>query len=111
MAKPSKYRNKKVTIHGILFDSQKEANRYLELKSREQKGEIEHLKLQETFKIVINGQLICKYIADFVYHDLERKKVIVEDVKSVFTAKNEVYRLKKKLMKAVNNIEITEIKR
>ena len=54
-----------------------------------------------------NGVLICKYIADFVvyfYNDTRE----VWDVKSDYTRKLPVYKLKKKLMKIINGIEIVE---
>ena len=54
------------------------------------------------FNIVINDQKICAYIADYTYYDAENN-FIVEDAKGVET---DVFRLKKKLMKAVNDIEI-----
>ena len=50
--------------------------------------------------------LICKYIADFVYtlvHEDGKKEKIVEDAKGVQTTD---FKIKMKLMKAVNNIEI-----
>ncbi len=50
---------------------------------------------------------ICAYLADFTYN--RNGKEIVEDVKSEMTRKLPVYKLKKKLMKAILNIEIQEI--
>jgi hypothetical protein len=38
--KPAKYRNRKTEVDGILFDSQKEANHYCDLKTLKQQGEI-----------------------------------------------------------------------
>jgi len=99
----SKYRNNKVTVDGIKFDSQKEAGRWLQLKLLK----VTDLQRQVKFPIVINDQKICKYVADFTYY--KNGKLIVEDVKSEFTKKLPVYRLKKKLLKAVLGIEITEI--
>jgi hypothetical protein len=34
---------------------------------------------------------------------------VVEDVKSAITAKNPVYRLKKKLVEAIHNVKINEV--
>jgi len=99
----NKYRAKRTIIDGILFHSKGEANRYCELKLLEKVGKIKDLKLQVPFKIYIKEILICKYIADFVY--FEDSKEVVEDFKGVKTAS---YNLKKKLMKAVHNIEIKE---
>lgn len=97
----SKYRAKKVTIDGITFDSQMEGRRYLQLKTLQIRGEITHLELQPEYKIVIDTKLICKYKADFRYIDQRRQCTVVEDVKSKYTAKNPVYRLKKKLVEAM----------
>jgi len=68
---------------------------------------IQGLTLQPKFRISLNGKLICTYIADFEYWDVDRKKTIVEDVKGF--RKIPTYRLKKKLVEAIYNLEITEI--
>jgi Protein of unknown function (DUF1064) len=101
--KPSKYRNTKTVVNGITFDSQKEAKRYGELKYMEISKQITKLKLQPTFKCVVNGLKVCDYRADFSY-TLDGKE-ITEDVKGMKTA---MYRLKKKLVKACFGIEILE---
>jgi hypothetical protein len=49
----------------------------------------------------VNGILICTYIADFTY--TRDGKYIVEDFKGVLT---DVFKLKRKLMKAIFNIDI-----
>ncbi len=103
----NKYLNKKVYFNGIKFDSRKEAQRYSYLKVMEHSGVIRQLKLQVVFPIVVNGVKICKYIADFTY--TEKEILVCEDVKSEFTRKLPVYRLKKKLMKAIHGIEIREV--
>ncbi len=100
----SKYGNVKTKINGQTFDSKKEATRYIVLKSYQTQKKISGLKTQVPFKIEINGELVCKYVADFVYYDQNGKK-IVEDTKGMKTA---IYKLKKKLMKAVLGIEIVE---
>lgn len=101
----SKHRNIKTEIDGIVFDSKLEATRYSDLRLMEKAGAISDLALQVPFEIVINDQLICKYVADFVYNDKDGKQV-VEDAKGQLT---QVYRLKKKLMRAVLGIEIVEV--
>ena len=61
---------------------------------------------QVTYDIMVNEQRICKYIADFVYtliHEDGKKEKIVEDAKGVQTTD---FVIKKKLMKAVFDIEI-----
>jgi len=49
---------------------------------------------------------ICRYVADFGY--IENGAVVIEDVKSKITKGLPVYRLKKKLMKALYGIDIRE---
>ena len=100
----NKYNNKINWCDGIKFSSIKEMKRYGELKLMEHAGHISKLKLQPSFEIVIKGQKICKYIADFTYFNSKQIR-IVEDVKGV---KTPIYRLKKKLVKALHGIEIFE---
>ena len=105
-----KYGNTKTEVDGIVFDSKAEANRYKELRALEIVGVIKGLERQKTYKLCKgrwhNGKpFSISYRADFVY-TLDGE-VIVEDVKGYRT---EAYRLKKKLMKAVYGIEITEVK-
>jgi len=102
----SKYRNKKVTIDGRKFDSKAEGARYVQLKRLHEAGLISGLTCQPAFDLVINGEKITRYTADFAYHDHENRYV-VEDVKGVRTRD---YVLRKKLMKAILNINVVEIK-
>ena len=108
MTRPAKFRNTKTVLDGITFDSKKEANRYAALKQIERAGLISNLELQPVYQIEINGVKVCKIIPDFRYQDKERG-LIVEDVKSPVTARHPVYRLKKKLLKAVYGIDIQEV--
>jgi hypothetical protein len=93
------------TMDGILFSSKKEMKRYQDLKLLFHYGKIGSLELQPRFKLEVNGQLICTYVADFRYVDLSSMKIVIEDSKGFKTPD---YRLKKKLMKAILNIEIQE---
>lgn len=47
----SKYKNIKVMVDGIKFDSKAEARRYAELKLMEDTGHIKELKLQPKFEL------------------------------------------------------------
>ncbi len=107
--KKSKHRNVKTKLDDVTYDSAKEANRAAELKIIALAGQIADLKPQVPFKLVVNKQLVCTYIADFVYRDVASGNTIVEDVKSPHTRKLAVYRIKKKLMKACLGIEIVEV--
>ena len=106
-----KYGNKKTEVNGIVFDSQKEARRYIDLSLLEQAGEISGLKRQVKY-VLITGKRWSDghkhrdtvYIADFVYQ--ENGQTVVEDVKGYRT---DVYKLKRELMKDKFDIEIREV--
>lgn len=100
----TKYLNKKCEYQGIKFDSIKERNRFIYLKQLEEKGTIKDLKLQVKFPVIVNKKRICSYVSDFTYYDEFGYHVV--DVKSPITAKNPVFRLKKKLVEALYNFEI-----
>jgi hypothetical protein len=102
-----KYKNKKAVVEGITFDSIKESKRYHELKLLERAGVITQLELQPRLDLVVNGQKIGFYRGDFGYYENGVRKI--EDVKSAFTTKMPVYRLKKKLVKAIHGIDIIEV--
>ena len=100
----AKYRNKKTRVGVRVFDSRLEARRYLDLRALESAGEISALKCQVPYTIAIDGEVICKYIADFTYRD-GAGKTVVEDVKGMPTP---VYKIKRKLMRAVLGIDVVE---
>lgn len=109
----SKYNAKKTIVDGIRFDSQKEGNHYLELKLLEKQGLIKDLRIQVRFELQPsykkNGKTIraIYYIADFVYFDKAKKKMIIEDTKGFRT---EVYKLKKKIFEyKYPGMEIKEV--
>ena len=91
------------TVDGIVFASKREMNRYCELKMLRDNGKIAELEIQPALPIEINGVKVCKYTADFRY--VENGEVVFEDSKGMSTA---VYKLKKKLVKAVYGIDIRE---
>lgn len=99
----SKYGNIRTEVDGIKFHSRKEAARYEVLRDMNAAGLISDLRLQVSYQITVNGAKVCRYIADFVY--TQNGVSIVEDVKGRIT---DVYRLKKKLMKACLDIDIYE---
>lgn len=101
-----KYSNVKTEVDGLKFDSKREAARYGQLRMLELAGEITGLTHHETFRLEVNGMLVCKYEADFTFWKGGKK--CVEDVKSESTRKNRAYRIKVKLMLACLSIEILE---
>ena len=113
----SKYKNKKVEVDGIMFDSKKEAKRYAELKALEDTGTIEDLQRQVKFILIpsqrIDGRVVereCSYIADFVYQEGGQR--IVEDVKGYRNSQSAGYAkfvIKRKLMLYLHGIRIKEV--
>ena len=110
-----KYKNRKIhNSHGV-FDSLKEFNRFLELIALQKAGVICELKREVTFELVppvkfsneVKRKPAIRYIADFTY--VRNDTFVIEDVKSEITRKLPVYRIKKHLMLAFLNFEITEI--
>jgi hypothetical protein len=104
-----KYSNKKeVTESGIKYDSKREAKYGAELELLERCGAIRDLQRQVRFEIIPkqDGERACTYILDFMYYDKEKQEYQYIDVKGM---KTEVYRIKKKLLKLVHGITITEV--
>lgn len=107
----NKYKNKKVVVDNILFDSKKEANYYTKLKILKDAGKILDLELQKKFVLQptfkLNGKTYraITYIADFVYKDQEGQTHVV-DTKGYRT---QVYKIKKKLFMKKFGIEIEEV--
>ena len=114
LKKPRKYRNQPTFVDSMRFDSKKEASRYKELKLLEKSGYITNLECQPKFEFMINGEPLryvhsnrkITYKADFRYK--EKGATVVEDVKSKITQDQPVYKIKKALMRALNDIEILE---
>jgi len=131
----SKYGNKKVVDFGYTFDSQVEFIRFCELKCLERAGEIFELEVHPKFTLVpkTKTRKSVTYTADFRYkvkageeyvlrfsdptrsNNLEAVPVdrfftVVEDVKSVVTAKDKTYIVKRNIFEFQNpKIEFREI--
>jgi hypothetical protein len=101
--KPGRIRSTKTVVDGMTFDSKREAQRWHELILEQRAGHISALRRQVPFAITINRMHVCDYIADFVY--VRNGAEVVEDSKGFRT---EMYRLKKKLVRAVYGVEIVE---
>ena len=105
MAK-SKFRNIKVEIDGIRFDSRGESQRYVVLRDRVERGFITDLTCHVPYDLTVNGVKVCRYVADFVYRDGDQ--TVVEDFKSPATM-TPIFRLKAKLMTAVHGIVVKTV--
>ena len=136
--KETKYHNKpteRVTPSGavLVFDSQKEAQRYDVLIHRLQRDQMRDLRLQVDFTLQEaytdpegNRVRAIRYKADFTYYQPPNRQMygshapwyadqsglswefVVEDVKSRAT-KTQKYAIKKKLLKERFGIDITEV--
>jgi len=73
---------------GLKFDSRWEAERWGQLKAMERAGVVTQLERQIKYELSINDVKICDYIAD---------------AKGIQTPE---FRLKKKMMKAIHDIDI-----
>ena len=123
----SKYKNKKVCVNGLSFDSVKESKRYIHLLEKQRNGDISALQTQVKYVLIHSqyefyerygkkGQRLkdgrrlvereCCYIADFVYIDNRTGKTVVEDTKGF---KTKDYAIKRKLMLFIHGIKIKEV--
>ena len=100
-----KYGNRRVEIDGMWFDSQHEAEIYLELEARRRAGELKAVCRQVKFDLPGGIQ----YVADFVAIAPDMRVEGVYDAKSEITKKNRVYINKKKQMMACWGIDIREV--
>ena len=107
-AKPSKYFNVKTELHGVTFASQKEAGRYQELLWMQRAGLIRNIELQPRYDLVVNGKKCGFYKGDFRYIDVKTGNTVVEDTKHEKT-RTAIFALKKKLVKALYDIDIVEV--
>lgn len=97
----NKYKAQPVVTEEGRFASKKEYADWQALKLRERLGHITHLERQVPFDLAVNGQHICRYVADAVF--FEGGKRVVVDSKGVVTPE---FKLKAKLLKACLNIEV-----
>lgn len=123
--KKNKYLNRKVTINGETFASQKEYKRFCELSLLQRAGAITDLQKQVKFVLIPaqyetyerygkNGKRLkdgkkcvergVDYVADFVYK--ENGKTVVEDTKGMRTKD---YIIKRKLFRIKYGFGIKEI--
>lgn len=121
-----KYRNKKVVVDGVEFDSKKESQRFLVLKDAQDRGIISELTLQPQFELIpkITEKVIehkktkdvikerfvshpITYIADFSY--IKDGKEVVEDVKGSPKLIDGVFKIKEKLFRWKFGFSLTRI--
>lgn len=109
--KPSKYKNRKVVIKGVCYDSLKECRRHQFLTMERDLKQISDLHRQVTFVLAPSVHMegnqrktpALRYVADFIY--VRGGKLVVEDCKGF---KTRTYLQKKHLMKTLHGINIVE---
>jgi hypothetical protein len=106
----SKYKNRKTKVDGILFDSQKEADYYIDLRYKLEIGMIVGFCRQPEFILQegTDDMQPIRYKADFIvwYKDGTTE---VYDVKASKDFQTDVYKLKKKMFKKrFPNLELIE---
>jgi len=112
----NKYQAHSVRVDGILFDSQREAARYGELKLLLHAGHIADLEIHPGFPLIVSEEggppfvfhTVGMFHADFKYKDGRTGAWVIEDVKSPPT-KTEAYKLRKRIVEARYKITIQEI--
>lgn len=124
--KGQKYKNKKIEIDGIKFDSTKEGKRYLVLKQALENGEIQELQLQVKYELIPSIkdeyvehlktkdriktrtlQLPITYTCDFQYK--KDGELVVEDIKASPKLLPKEFTLKEKLMFWKYRIKIRKV--
>lgn len=102
--KRTKYGNRRTEANGRVFDSRHEAEAAEALEWRLKAGEIAAVIYQQPF--ALPGGV--KYVADFVVLKKDGTYAVM-DAKSEATARDKVYRLKKRQMAEIHGIEILEV--
>lgn len=120
----SKYKNRKVLYNGMVFDSKKERDRWIELTAMQKTGQISNLKRQVEYllipaqfgMVVENGkrkrvclERACSYIADFTYN--KGGEFVCEDVKGGYKKGTHysLFVIKRKLMLERFGIRVVEV--
>jgi len=111
------WRNVRVVVDGIKFDSKAEARRYTELDLLQKAGEIKNLELQPRFELACGDRPIrirnkhghprrTFYTSDFRYVD-KSGETIIEDVKGYDTP---ISRLRRAIVEAQYDIRISIVR-
>ena len=119
----NKFNNRKIVFQGETYDSQLELSRFIFLSNREKEGEITNLRRQVEYLLIpaqygteikhlktkdkevrVLLERSCSYIADFVYE--RNGETIVEDCKGSKYIITADFKIKKKLMLWVHQIQV-----
>lgn len=107
MRRGNKFGAVRTEFDGVVYHSRREAQRARQLATLLRAERIRELRRQVKYVLKVGEAVICSYVADFVYLSYEHGqwRQVVEDVKGMRTRE---YLLKKRLMKALHNIDILE---
>ncbi len=98
----SKYRNVPTVVDGVRFASKAEAKRDAELQLLAKAGRIFALRRQPRYPLIVNGDKVGTYVADWEYVEKPsvggRTQTVVEDRKGVQTRD---FKIKWKLAQAL----------
>jgi len=113
MKSKNKFNNKKVVTSEHTFDSKKEYRYYLQLKQRmkaiNRADRVVNIGLQPRYDIIINSKKIGFYKADFKVLFADNRVEII-DVKGYKKGcAYQMFKLKKKIVEALYDIQIIEI--
>lgn len=90
-------------VNGQWCASDAEATRYEQLLHMQTTGQIDNLRCQVRYPLLVNGVKICTYVADFTYDvinpDARLDRHVIEEVKGLETPE---WRMKCKLFEAIN---------
>ncbi len=105
----SKYKNVRSEYNGRVFASKREAETAGQLdlmrRASDPKQRVAHVEYQHKMPLVVNGEKIATYIADF-------RVTFADNHEEIWDAKGmrtDVYKIKAKLVKALYGIDIVEI--
>ena len=116
--KPSKYKNRKTEIDGIVFDSKAEAQHYVDLREAKVKGEIADFRMQVPLEVIPSWKppwskrtiRAMAYVADFIvtYNDGREE---IQDVKGGSGYQTREFINKKKTFEYLHKKEIVIVKK
>lgn len=101
----SKFNNQWVLVDGIEFQSKLEAKYYGKYKILKKAKKIKNFRRQVRYVLEVNGVVITDYIADYVLEHFNGSEEVI-DCKGEATAHLPLFVIKRKLMKALFNIEV-----
>lgn len=104
-----KYRNRPMKTEDGYFASQAEYRRWQLLKLLAQNGDIQNLKRQVAWPLVVNGCRVANYRVDFQYQD-RQGQVVLEDVKGMRAGgAYALFTLKRRLLEATTGMQVREV--